>query len=255
MSEAVSKKMKSEKVNTGIVLIDDFKFRNREDMVYEALKKNILELTVKPGQVVSEAEICKMFGVSRTPVRNSLRILAENGWVDIIPYRGIYIRLLDLKNVKQMLYMRYAVESMVLEDFMNSDNKLVMEDIQYMIRKQEALIVTKNFKPELFYKLDMQVHSLWFEAMNRSVLWDMLQAESLHYTRFKMLDFLTEMDFTRIIREHKTIEGCIAKKDARKMRQVLREHIFYCMKRMRKVIDEDYRDYFEEEPDEGKFDI
>ncbi|MDR1835531.1 MAG: GntR family transcriptional regulator [Fusobacteriaceae bacterium] len=253
--EAISKKMKSERVDTGIVLLDDFKFRNREDMVYEALKKNILELSLKPGQVVSEAEVCQMFGVSRTPVRNSLRILAEKSWVDIIPYRGIYIKLLSLKDIKQMLYMRFAVESMVLEDFINTNNRTAMEDIKYMLRKQEALVVTRNFKPEQFYRMDVQIHGLWFEAMNRSKLWDMLQEDSLHYTRFKMLDFLTESDFDRIIRDHKSIVNLIEKKDVPKLRGVLREHLFQCMKRMRKIIDEDYREYFEEEPDEGKFEI
>ncbi|MDR3260079.1 MAG: GntR family transcriptional regulator [Fusobacteriaceae bacterium] len=255
MMDYINKKMKSEKVDTGIVMIDDFKYRNREDMVYEALKKNILELVLKPGQVVSEAEVCQMFGVSRTPVRNSLRILAEKGYVDIIPYRGIYIKLLSLKNIKQMIYMRYAVEAMVLEDFINNDNKIVLEDINYMIRKQEALIVTKNFKPEQFYRVDVQIHGLWFEAENRSKLWEMFQFDHLHYTRFKMLDFITETDFTRIIKEHKNIVNLIEKKDIKKLRHTLKDHLYYSMKRMRHAIDVDYRDYFEEESDEGKFDI
>ena len=255
MPKRSDKKMKSEKVNTGIIDLDDFKYRNREDMVYEALKKSILGLALKPGQVVSEAEVCRMFGVSRTPVRNSLRILAENGYVDIIPYRGIYIKLLSLKDIKQMIYMRYAVESAVLEDFINTKSDVIMEDIGYMLRKQEALVITKNFRPEQFYKLDIQLHGLWFEAVNRSKLWDMLQADSLHYTRFKMLDFLTENNFDRIIQDHKSIVHFIEKGSISKLRGSLKEHLYHSMKRMRDVIDVDYRSYFEEEPEEGKFDI
>ena len=70
-----------------------------------------------------------------------------------------------------------------------------------------------------------------------------------------MLDFTTEPDFPRIIKEHKELLECIEQKDSNRIEEVLKEHLYYSMKRMRYQIDVEYRDYFEEEPDEGKFDI
>ena len=64
--------------------------------------------------MISENEICERFGVSRTPVRDALRLLQEQGFVETVPYRGTYVTLLSLDNIKQMIYMRVAVETMVL---------------------------------------------------------------------------------------------------------------------------------------------
>ena len=112
-----------------------------------------------------------------------------------------------------------------------------------------------DFKPEQFYRLDAQMHSVWFEATKKQKLWEILQAQQLHYTRFRMLDFVTETDFTRIIKEHEEIFQLIEKKDVSALEEALKDHLYFSMKRMRHQIDVEYRDYFEEEDPEGKFDI
>lgn len=76
--------------------------KNRSDLVFETLKQEILDLELKPGQSVSEGEICQRFGYSRTPVRDALRRLQEQDFVENIPYGGTYVTLLNLKNIKQI---------------------------------------------------------------------------------------------------------------------------------------------------------
>ena len=231
------------------------RYKNREEMVYETLKQDILDLALKPGQLLKETELCERFGVSRTPVRDALRMLQEQGFVLTVPYKGIYVTLLNLSNIKQMIYMRVAVETMVLRDFMKVAGPMVMEDIRYMIRKQQALIAEPDFKPEQFYRLDAQMHSIWVETPRKQKLWEILQAQQLHYTRFRMLDFETETDFTRIIREHEQLFEMIERKDTLAVEEALKDHLYFSMKRMRHQIDVEYKDYFEEEEEEGKFDI
>lgn len=230
-------------------------YKNREEMVYQVLKKEILDLELKPGQLIKENEICERFAVSRTPVRDALRMLQEQGFVIAVPYRGIYVTLLSLSNIKQMIYMRVAVETMVMRDFSLVATPYQMEDIYYILRKQKALIQTPDFKPEQFYRLDAQMHSMWFDAMKKEKVWNLLQEQQLHYTRFRMLDFVTETDFTRIIQEHENIISLMEKKDITGMEKALKDHLYFSMKRMRHQIDVEYRDYFEEEEPEGKFDI
>ncbi len=231
------------------------RYRNREEMVYETLKRDILDLALKPGQLLKETELCERFGVSRTPVRDALRMLQEQGFVLTVPYKGIYVTLLSLSNIKQMIYMRVAVETMVLRDFIQAAGPMVMEDIRYLIRKQQALIGEPDFKPEQFYRLDAQMHGIWFEATKKQKLWEILQAQQLHYTRFRMLDFETETDFTRIIREHEQLFAMIERKDTSGVEDALKDHLYFSMKRMRHQIDVEYKDYFEAEEAEGKFDI
>ena len=233
--------------------MEEKNYKSRGEMVGETLKQEILELRLKPGQMISENDVCDRFGVSRTPVREALRLLQEQGFVETVPYRGTYVTLLSLDNIKQMIYMRVAVETMVLRDFIAVQSPMVMEDIRHQIAKQQALIQEKDFEPEQFYRMDAKMHSIWFTAVRRQKLWEMLQAQQLHYTRFRMLDFITETDFTRIIGEHKELFGLIEARDERGVEASLKEHLYYSMKRMRKSIEVDYKDYFEEEPEEGRF--
>ena len=231
----------------------DVNFKNRGELVFETLKQEILDLKLEPGRLISENDICERFGVSRTPVRDALRLLQEQGFVETIPYRGTYVTLLSLDNIKQMIYMRVAVETMVLRDFLEVRTPMVMEEIRHAIAMQKALIQTPGFEPEQFYRMDAQMHSLWFTAVRRQKLWDMLQAQQLHYTRFRMLDFITETDFTRIIGEHEELFRLISEGNEKKLEESLKEHLYYSMKRMRHSIEVDYKDYFEEEPEEGRF--
>lgn len=219
-------------------------YKNRGDMVLETLKREILDLELKPGQIISENEICERFGVSRTPVRDALRRLQEQDFVETIPYGGTNVTLLNLNNIKQMIYMRMAVELMVMGDFMEVATPMMMEEIRYMIRKQGALIRESGFEPEQFYRMDAQMHGIWFEATDKMKIWELLQAQQLHYTRFRMLDFVTETDFTRIIKEHNLLFGLLEKKDKAGLEKALKEHLFFSMKRMKHTIEVDCREYF-----------
>jgi DNA-binding GntR family transcriptional regulator len=57
----------------------------------------------------------------------------------------------------------------------------------------------------------------------------------------------------RIISEHEKLFGLIVEKKEKELEEVLKDHLYYSMKRMRHSIEVDYKDYFEEEPEEGRF--
>ena len=65
--------------------MSEMNFKNRGEQVFETLKREILDLKLEPGRMISENEICERFGVSRTPVRDALRLLQEQGFVETVP--------------------------------------------------------------------------------------------------------------------------------------------------------------------------
>lgn len=222
-------------------------YKNRGEQVLNTLKQEILTLELKPGQSISENEICMRFDVSRTPVREALRRLQEQGFVHTIPYSGTYVTLLNLKNIKEMIYMRVAVELMVIRDFMKIATPLLYEEVRHQIRCQELLIQDSSFEPESFYKMDAQLHAIWFQATGKTSLWNFIQAQQLHYTRFRMLDFATETDFDRIVKEHAQMLSCMEAGDEPGLEEMLKRHLYISITRMKYAIESEYKDYFEEE--------
>ena len=173
-------------------------------IIYQILKKEILDLTLKPGQSISEYEICNRFSVSRTPVRTVLQRLQGDGLVRVIPYKGTVIALLDFQDIQQMIYLRAAVESAVLRDFLPLCTPLLEEKIRYQIRKQ-VILVQGDFEIAQFYEMDSRLHSIWFHETDKKKIWKWIQKAQIHYTRFRMLDIAEAQDFETIIQEH---QGC-----------------------------------------------
>ena len=233
----------------------DMDTKNRDELVYQTIKNDILTLQLKPGQIISETEICERFQVSRTPVRNALKMLQNQEFLLNIPYKGFYIPLLNLNNIKQMIYMRIAVETMVIDDFIKIKTPLIMEDIQHQIRRQEAMVQDENFSKDQFYHADANLHSIWFSSTGKDYLWDVLQSEQLHYTRFRKLDFESETNFPRIIVEHHEIFNLIQEGDITSLNKCMKSHLSYSMTRMQDIINIDYKDYFEENNTPDKFKI
>lgn len=80
------------------------------ERVYSSLKEQILATERRPESFLVEQELAEEFGVSKTPVRDALRILAHERWVTVIPRRGYLVRPLRLEDVSELFALRQMIE-------------------------------------------------------------------------------------------------------------------------------------------------
>jgi DNA-binding GntR family transcriptional regulator len=78
--------------------------------VYENLKEEILRAERAPGEMVAEPELAARYGVSKTPIREALRLLLQDGWVTALPRKGYLIRPLALEDVREVFSLRQMLE-------------------------------------------------------------------------------------------------------------------------------------------------
>ncbi len=78
--------------------------------VYGELKRDILRSTLKPGSIVIEAELAERFGYSKTPIREALRLLVQDGWIEVLPRRGYLVRPIGLDDLRQIYEFRGLLE-------------------------------------------------------------------------------------------------------------------------------------------------
>lgn len=83
--------------------------------VFAVLRQRILQWEYPPGYRFTEEELCKEFGVSRSPVRETLRMLEENGLVDKVPYRGTTVKQPDMDEIGEIYDVRMILESAIVE--------------------------------------------------------------------------------------------------------------------------------------------
>lgn len=86
------------------------------DQVVEDLRREILRAQLAPGELVNEPELAARYGVSKTPVREALRLLLQEGWVLIMPRKGYLIRPLALDDVREIFALRRLLEPALTAD-------------------------------------------------------------------------------------------------------------------------------------------
>jgi DNA-binding GntR family transcriptional regulator len=212
--------------------------------IYDTLQKEILNLTIKPGGNLVEAEICERFAASRTPVRTAFQRLSDAGLLDIIPYKGAFAPLLDFDYIKQMIYLRIAVESKVIKDCITLDDPFLMERIRYSLRCQRVLL-DGGFTPEAFYTMDGGLHRLWFEATGKDLLWQTIQNFQVQYTRFRMLDIVAVHNFSEIVNEHEELFTILMEKNSNAVESFIEKHLMGGITRLGNRISTEFADYFE----------
>lgn len=213
------------------------------EYMYQTLKNDILSLALKPGQPISENELCDRFEVSRTPVRSVLQRLHAAGLVNIVPYKGTFITLLDYEEIQQMIYMRVAVESMVIRDFMDVCTPIIEEKLRYIIRKQTVLIA-QPFETAHFYELDSQLHEVWYKVARKEKLWKLIQRAQVNYTRFRMLDIVAVQNFEEIIEEHIQLFHIIQNREKDAVEPLIHKHLYGGVERLGSRIHMEFGDYF-----------
>ena len=78
--------------------------------IYSDLRAELVSLERRPGVVISEAEIALSYGVSRTPVREAILKLSDEGLVDIFPQSGIFVSRIPLAALPEAIIIRKALE-------------------------------------------------------------------------------------------------------------------------------------------------
>ena len=77
---------------------------------YDSIKNGILNGELEPGQLYSETKLSAKIGISRTPMREALQCLSQDGYITIIPSKGFMIRQLNEKDMKDSIQIRCAIE-------------------------------------------------------------------------------------------------------------------------------------------------
>lgn len=217
------------------------------ETIYNTIKHEILTLSLKPGQSISEHELCKRFAVSRTPVRTALQRLRSDGLIHVVPYRDTTVTLLDFDEIQQTIYLRAAVESAVLRDFLSICTPALEEKIRFQISRQEMLM-QGEFEEARFYEMDSKLHAIWFRETGKEKLWRMLQKAQIHYTRFRMLDIVATPDFPRLLKEHKAFLQLIQDRKADDAEELVHRHLYGGIERIQKQTQTNLREYFVQNP-------
>ncbi|KEZ90478.1 GntR family transcriptional regulator [Lacrimispora celerecrescens] len=130
---------------------------------YHTIKEQILSKSLDSEVLYSETRMAKELGISRTPLREALQYLSQEGYITIIPSRGFMIRRLDKETMRESIQVRCAIEGFCVHLAAGCDDKkrvnILLKDMEESLTKQKAALSAKNF-PESFTEEDHKFHML-----------------------------------------------------------------------------------------------
>src|ERR1700751_1292311 len=103
---------------------------------YDALRASIISLQRAPGQRLSEAELAKELGVSRTPVREAIIQLRTDGLVEVTPQAGTFVSKISLRNVREAQFAREALECAAIREAAPRIDAAAVDELRQNIASQ-----------------------------------------------------------------------------------------------------------------------
>jgi DNA-binding GntR family transcriptional regulator len=113
--------------------------------VYDYLRELLISGRLRPGDFINQAELTTHLGVSRTPLRDSLMQLESEGFVSIIPCRGVRINLLTRDTIKGIYQISGALEAVAFEAIFPIMKKERLDVLAEITRRTEAFMEKGNF--------------------------------------------------------------------------------------------------------------
>ena len=183
--------------------------------VFDELRKEILDLTLKPGTELNLNQLSSLFGVSRSPVRDAVKELSVEHLIDIYPQRGTYVSRINLRMADDERFIRLNLELGSIPDFINNINDELISEMEELIKKQEKAFALRD--TSLLLKLDDQFHSVIFKGADRQGVFDFILTRNGNYHRMRLISFMFDAISEDVISQHKVLLEAIKEKDPEKV--------------------------------------
>ena len=193
------------------------------EITYERIKEAIRNADLEPGQPLSETKLSKMLGISRTPVREAIHQLAQEGLVQIIPGRAITVASLSVQEVMNAVHVRSILEPEVARLTAASISPGDLENLWAVIQEMGETI--EKGDRASWAKADNEFHEILGASCPNKLLGDMVVQVR---NRISYLSTDNQTNHNRMLactQEHRIIVEAIAAGDSQVAEKAMRDHI------------------------------
>ena len=191
--------------------------------VFMTLKERIIHWHYPPGYRFTEEGLCEEFGVSRSPIREALRMLVENGLVDKEPHKGYSVKQPDMREIHELYEVRLALELYVVALL----TKTGMPDTEWQRLYGVWQAILDNIPENVnnFSEKDEEFHEALAALAHNKSLMQQLQSidERLHFIR--VMDITSSERLRSTCKQHLRILECIKDGDVDCAREALEMNI------------------------------
>lgn len=204
------------------------------DVVFHTLRDSILKGEMEPGERLMEIHLAKKLGVSRTPIREAIRMLEQEGLAVIVPRRGAQVAKMTEKDLQDVLEIRDALDELAA---FSACKKITPEAIaelrETMTSFKEA---AERGDVREVAMADEKFHSIIYKAADNPKLMVIIQNLKEQMYRYRYEYVKDNANYQRILEEHEAIIRGFEKKDSDYVKKMMHAHLENQVEAVRDVI-------------------
>ena len=192
------------------------------DVVFQTLRQAILRGRLQPGERLMEIHLAQKLGVSRTPVREAIRMLELEGLVSMVPRRGAIVAEITVSDLEDVLEVREALEELAVKKACQNMNEEQLEKL-----KQAAKRFSDCLEEDLLAsaQADVDFHEIICEATKNKRLVQILNNIREQIYRYRLENLKDRSTHANLVEEHAAICCALEERSEEKASEAVRIHI------------------------------
>ena len=188
--------------------------------VAEQLRQRIFNRTLEPGGWIDELKIAEEFGISRTPLREALKVLAAEGLVTMKVRRGAYVTEMSTDDVRQVYHLLALLESDAAGEVARSAASTDLATLRALHERLEREVGQREFFFATNEAFHMQLLALSGNRWRQQIVTDLRKVMKLnrHHSLFKM------GRPEESLQEHRALMEALERRDAEAASRLMRQH-------------------------------
>ena len=195
------------------------------DQVVARLRTLLIEGRIAPGAKLNERELSALLHVSRTPLREAIKLLASEGMVDLLPNRGaVAVKLTeaDILNTFEVLAGLEAMSGELAAERMREEE---LVEVRAMHFEMLASFTRRDLSN--YYRLNALIHAAINRAAGNPVLTNTYQSINARVQSLRFRTNQNEAKWSRAMQEHEVMIQALQARDGAAMRQVMVKHLLH----------------------------
>lgn len=191
--------------------------------VYDEIKRGILKGQYMPGDVLTERKLSDEMGISRTPIREAMQMLAHDGWLVMETYKGAVVREFDLEYVLEVLKIRKSLEMLAVEDAVLNLTDRDLEELEEIAQCQRDML--NHYDEYDYIEMDRKFHQKIYELSHNRTLQGLLNNFNDIISFFGIRALKQKERKITTMEEHQKILEAVKSRDASAAVRAMEDHM------------------------------
>lgn len=199
------------------------KNKSMREKVYDTLKQMIIDGVIKPGERIIETEYSNKFQISRTPIREAIRMLELEGLVESQTTGGVIVKTLTREEISEIYKIRIALESLIIEEIIKKINNQDIKKLEKVLKNTKKSFEVKDI--EKVFSLFTEFNQILYDIASLPKVTGMINNINLYLKRFRKLSIDNPSRKEEAFEDHVQILEAIKNKELSTAISINRMHL------------------------------